>query len=147
MSLLSREFVPRWQRFSEVDGVLRLNVEDDHTLFGDEDLIKDAIPISFPMPSIKDERNLRCELSVIDMGSFTEISVSDNGIGVPLTYRKSIFERFVRVEGPHRGLSGGHGLGLSFVAEAASAHGGSVRCTDGFNGGSKFLMRLPNSKD
>ncbi|MGC6508238.1 MAG: sensor histidine kinase [Myxococcota bacterium] len=150
MSLLCREILHEWQpRFHEVDGILRLNIEDDHTLFGDEDLIKDAMRnlLSNAIKYQNESRQLRCELSVIDMGSFTEISVSDNGIGVPLAYRRSIFERFVRVEGPHRGLSGGHGLGLSFVAEAASAHGGSVRCTEGFNGGSKFIMRLPNSKE
>ena len=64
-------------------------------------------------------------------------------VGVPAQERKNIFQRFIRVEGPHRGLSGGHGLGLAFVKETAQAHNGSVRCVDGLMGGAKFILRLP----
>ncbi len=71
------------------------------------------------------------------------ISVTDNGIGIPKTMRKSIFDRFVRVEGPNRGKGGGHGLGLSQVAGIARAHNGNVVCESGVDGGAKFVLRLP----
>ncbi|HNC95394.1 MAG TPA: ATP-binding protein, partial [Myxococcota bacterium] len=61
----------------------------------------------------------------------------------PAHMRKAIFERFRRVEGPGRGLSGGHGLGLYFVAEAARLLGGKVECREGTDGGARFLLRIP----
>ena len=69
-----------------------------------------------------------------DNGKWLEISVADNGIGVPISERKRIFERFVRVEGNNRGFAGGHGLGLAFVSETANAHKGTVKCYDGIQG-------------
>ena len=71
------------------------------------------------------------------------ITVTDNGLGVPPAMRKSIFDRFVRVEGPNRGKGGGHGLGLSQVAAVAKAHKGSITCEAGVDGGAKFILRLP----
>ena len=75
-------------------------------------------------------------------GRFVVVEVEDNGLGVPANMRKAIFEKFRRVEGPGRGMSGGHGLGLSFVAEAASAHGGTIECKENRSGGSTFVMRV-----
>lgn len=74
---------------------------------------------------------------------WAEIEVLDNGIGVPPGQRTSIFERFVRVEGPGRGKAGGHGLGLAQVAEITAQHKGTVRCEEGVDGGSRFVVRLP----
>jgi two-component system phosphate regulon sensor histidine kinase PhoR len=85
----------------------------------------------------------RVELTLAEEGKWVVVEVSDNGLGVPRSRRKEIFERFVRVEGPHRGLAGGHGLGLAQVAAVARAHAGQVVCTDGFDGGARFTLRLP----
>jgi signal transduction histidine kinase len=69
--------------------------------------------------------------------------VVDNGIGVPHSLRRAIFDPFTRVEGPDRGSAGGHGLGLSFVANAARLHRGKAECRDGIDGGSSMVLRLP----
>jgi signal transduction histidine kinase len=70
------------------------------------------------------------------------IEVSDNGLGVPPDKRSLVFERFTRVEGPGRGKAGGHGLGLAFVADTATAHDGLVECVDGIDGGATFRIKL-----
>ncbi len=75
-------------------------------------------------------------------GRVVIFEVEDDGLGVPTSLRKSIFERFRRVEGGGRGKAGGHGLGLSFVAETARLHGGKVECGDGVAGGAKFILRI-----
>jgi two-component system sensor histidine kinase AdeS len=74
------------------------------------------------------------------------VEVVDNGLGVPPKLRKEIFQEFVRVEGPNRGLAGGHGLGLAQVARTAAAHGGDVVCTEGLDGGARFSLRLAAAK-
>jgi len=82
-------------------------------------------------------------LKLYPSGRKVHLEVTDNGIGVPAGMRGQIFDRFVRVEGPGRGKSGGHGLGLAQVAAIAKRHRGDVVCTDGVDGGSSFVIRLP----
>ncbi len=79
-------------------------------------------------------------------GRVVVFEVEDDGLGVPASLRKSIFERFRRVEGGGRGKAGGHGLGLSFVAETARLHGGKVVCVEGVAGGAKFILRIRGRK-
>jgi signal transduction histidine kinase len=75
-------------------------------------------------------------------GRFLVFEIEDDGLGVPVGQRKAIFDRFRRVEGEGRGKSGGHGLGLAFVADTARLHGGRVECVDGVGGGAKFILRI-----
>lgn len=145
--MLMLELYDVWNdRFKEVGGTLRLE-RSPLEFYGDLELIQDAISnlLSNAIKYRHPNRTLRCIFAIEQRGSWVEISVADNGIGVPLSDRKRIFERFVRVESNHRGFAGGHGLGLAFVAETAQAHKGSVRCTDGLNGGVKFAFRVPRS--
>ena len=115
------EIYDLWQpRIQECGGTLRLEISS--ILFnGDEELLKDAIgnllsnTIKYRNPS----KRLRCILSAEARGNWLELSVSDNGLGVPTMDRKRIFQRFVRVEGHNRGYSGGHGLGLSVQDDIA----------------------------
>ena len=72
---------------------------------------------------------------------FLEISVSDQGKGVPEADRERIFERYVRV-GDRRG-AGGLGLGLALCRRAVEAHGGVIGVTDAEGGGARFWFTLP----
>ncbi len=54
------------------------------------------------------------------------ISVSDTGIGIPLSHQSRVFERFYRVDKSHSKAVGGTGLGLSIVKHAANFHGASL---------------------
>ena len=71
--------------------------------------------------------------------------VEDTGCGIPPEHVPHIFDRFYRVPGtgsgssPERGL----GLGLSFVAWIAAAHGGTVEVDSTPGKGSRFTVLLP----
>lgn len=71
-----------------------------------------------------------------------EISVSDQGPGVPEDRREHIFEPFAREE-ELGGSSDGLGLGLALCRRVAEAHGGAVWVEDGEGGGSRFRVVLP----
>lgn len=140
------ELAEVWAPRMEEAGVrFEVDVEDPPPILGDPIAVRDAIgalldnALKYRRPDHDEPLVL---LTVTRDGRDAVITVLDNGLGVPPGQRARIFERFVRVEGPNRGLAGGHGLGLSQVADTARAHRGSVVCHAGIDGGSSFVLRL-----
>ena len=83
----------------------------------------------------------RVELTLAEHDGRVELSVADDGPGIPAEARERVFERFARLdEGRTRG-AGGAGLGLAIVRELVQAHGGSV--TVGGGAGARFVVTLP----
>ncbi|HXF74404.1 MAG TPA: HAMP domain-containing sensor histidine kinase, partial [Actinomycetota bacterium] len=74
---------------------------------------------------------------------WAELSVEDEGPGVPPEHAPRIFERFYRVEPSRSRAHGGAGLGLAIVAAVARAHGGTVEHEPLPGGGARFRVRLP----
>lgn len=72
-----------------------------------------------------------------------EISVVDQGIGIPAGEIDRIFERFYRVDPARHRSTGGTGLGLSIVKHVAATHGGEVRVWSVEGQGSTFTLTLP----
>ncbi len=72
-----------------------------------------------------------------------EISVADNGPGIPAEERASVFEKFNRASNNLSSLSGS-GFGLFNAAFVINAHHGDITVTDGIDGkGVTFCMRIP----
>jgi len=82
-------------------------------------------------------------LRASDCGDHVEISVGDNGIGIPQEELQRIFEPFYRVEANGRPAVGGSGLGLAIVDVTVRAMGGTVRLESEVGRGSTFLVSLP----
>jgi two-component system sensor histidine kinase SenX3 len=72
-----------------------------------------------------------------------EISVIDQGIGIPAADMERIFERFYRVDPARHRSTGGTGIGLSIVKHIAAIHGGDVRVWSVEGQGSTFTLSLP----
>ena len=72
-----------------------------------------------------------------------EISVTDQGIGIPSDEIDRIFERFYRVDPARHRSTGGTGLGLSIVKHVAATHGGDIRVWSVEGQGSTFTLTLP----
>jgi two-component system phosphate regulon sensor histidine kinase PhoR len=75
-----------------------------------------------------------------------QISVQDNGIGIPRDDLPRIFERFYRVDKGRSQEMGGTGLGLSIVKHIIQAHGGRVWVESQFGKGSTFHFTLPRNR-
>ncbi len=74
-----------------------------------------------------------------------EVSVIDQGIGIPSGEIDRIFERFYRVDPARHRSTGGTGLGLSIVKHVAATHGGDVSVWSVEGQGSTFTLSLPRS--
>jgi two-component system, OmpR family, sensor histidine kinase SenX3 len=74
---------------------------------------------------------------------YIEITVSDNGIGIPATEVDRIFERFYRVDYARSRANGGNGLGLAIVKHIAAIHGGDVSVWSQPGQGSTFTIKIP----
>jgi two-component system, OmpR family, sensor histidine kinase SenX3 len=74
---------------------------------------------------------------------YIEITVSDNGIGIPPAELDRIFERFYRVDYARSRANGGTGLGLAIVKHIAAIHGGEVSVWSQVGQGSTFTIKIP----
>jgi signal transduction histidine kinase len=77
------------------------------------------------------------------VGAEVEISVSDNGPGIPEDQLERIFERFTRGEAGLTQRVGGTGLGLAISKSLVELHGGSISAESAVEQGSVFRVRLP----
>ncbi len=73
-----------------------------------------------------------------------ELSVSDDGPGIPKDAQLRIFERFYRVDKARSREQGGTGLGLAIVKHVIQAHGGEVRIESEPGSGARFVLNLPS---
>jgi two-component system phosphate regulon sensor histidine kinase PhoR len=87
--------------------------------------------------------------SRIDVGArllspeLVEVSVRDNGPGIPAEDLPHVFERFYRVDKGRSREKGGTGLGLSIVKHIVQLHGGRVWAESRYGDGTTFLFTLP----
>jgi two-component system sensor histidine kinase SenX3 len=77
------------------------------------------------------------------VGHGVEVSVSDQGIGIPEAEQSRIFERFYRVDPARSRVTGGTGLGLAIVKHVCANHGGECTVWSVEGEGSTFTLRLP----
>ncbi|HEY8445661.1 MAG TPA: ATP-binding protein [Thermomicrobiales bacterium] len=71
-----------------------------------------------------------------------ELSVTDQGVGIPHEEREAVFDRFYQAHA-QRHLSG-LGLGLHIAREIVTMHGGSIRIEDPEHQGTRFVVALPS---
>jgi two-component system, OmpR family, sensor histidine kinase SenX3 len=102
-------------------------------------LIENAVKFSEPGTSV--------QVRARRVDDWIEISVADQGVGIPQRDLDRVFERFYRVDRARSRTTGGTGLGLAIVRHVASNHGGDVSVTSVEGEGSTFVLRLPISLD
>ncbi|MEP6852929.1 MAG: HAMP domain-containing sensor histidine kinase [bacterium] len=72
-----------------------------------------------------------------------QLTVDDDGPGIPPPDRDRVFERWTRLDGARDRDSGGSGLGLAVAKQIVTAHGGTISIDDSPLGGTRVLITLP----
>ena len=70
-----------------------------------------------------------------------ELTIADNGPGIPPAHLPHIFDRFYRADPSRDRTTGGAGLGLAIVKNLVELHGGRIEVSSGE--GTTFRIRLP----
>lgn len=78
-----------------------------------------------------------------DCGDTFNITIKDNGIGIPKDKLHIIFDRFKQVEDRLRKRSEGSGIGLSLVKDLVKIQGATIKVKSQVGVGSEFTVKLP----
>jgi PAS domain S-box-containing protein len=95
-------------------------------------LVSNAIKYSQPNPVVIIEFK--------DCNNEFQLSIKDNGIGIPLADQKNMFQPFFRAENAKQ--IPGNGLGLNIVRESIRLHGGDISFTSNLGKGTTFVVHL-----
>jgi two-component system sensor histidine kinase VicK len=123
---------------------------DELLVYADRDAIDQVLDnlISNAMKFSPKGGEVKLEAQRIDVNSTMptekiEISIRDQGTGIPKKDLDRIFERFYRVDKARSRDMGGTGLGLSIALEIVKAHGGTIRIDSQVGAGTRVVFTLP----
>ena len=119
----------------------RMHVQADSALVRQlvDNLMSNAI--KYVAPGVRP----RIEMTAETRGDNLEVSVSDNGIGIPTEHRERIFDNFHRA---HPADYAGTGIGLAICRRVVERHAGQIHVHDGRGStGSIFVFTLPRQPD
>jgi two-component system sensor histidine kinase KdpD len=83
----------------------------------------------------------RIVVAAQEHGAWVQLTVSDNGPGLPPGREEALFEKFTR--GERESNKPGVGLGLAICRAIVEAHGGTIRAGAAQDGGAAFIVSLP----
>lgn len=87
----------------------------------------------------------RVEVKVKQVECHTQLTVKDNGPGIPSEDLPYIFERFYRADKSRNRLTGGSGIGLTISKAIVEAHKGKIKVISSIGVGTEFIVYLTNS--
>jgi two-component system OmpR family sensor kinase len=87
----------------------------------------------------------RIDTTLLSDESHYHIVVEDDGPGIPVEQRQSIFESFVRLNTKSSVQASGFGLGLAIVKRVALWHQGTITISESRYGGARFKLSWPQN--
>jgi signal transduction histidine kinase len=85
-------------------------------------------------------------VTLTKQGREAQLTIEDNGPGIPEDNLTHVFERFYRVDKARGRESGGTGLGLAIAQQMINLHSGTIQVESEEGKGTKFIVLLPLNK-
>ena len=124
---------------------VRWNIDIPHAT----EIVADRLHIAAVMSALVDNAIKYCSkqphitITASSSNTSTIISISDNGMGIPMSERRRIFEKFYRISQGNRHDTKGFGLGLYYVKNIIELHRGKISLRSTVGKGSTFEITLP----
>ncbi|XZF15314.1 sensor histidine kinase [Chitinophagaceae bacterium MMS25-I14] len=83
---------------------------------------------------------VRIQIVLREQEDGIQLTVTDNGPGIPETYRDRVFEKFFRVPNENRHNTRGYGLGLNYAAQVMAQQHGDIQVENMSEGGCRFTL-------
>jgi two-component system, OmpR family, phosphate regulon sensor histidine kinase PhoR len=139
---LSERLTKIVQQWSKERAEVKLGIQPDIQAKIDP-MILEVVVLNLLENAIKySPKNSDCaiEVGLEKQESNIILSVKDQGVGVPESYRRSIFEKFFRVGSEETRSQKGSGLGLYIVAQLLSMHDATIECLPNSPKGAHFKI-------
>jgi two-component system phosphate regulon sensor histidine kinase PhoR len=140
--------VAEMQTFAEQRKIsLAVLLPDSRTVevFGDNERLRQVLMNLIENAIKYSEANGKVNITLAEVNNRVEISVADNGIGIPPQHLPRIFERFYRVDKDRSRDVGGSGLGLAIVKHIVEAHGTEINVESTVGVGTRFTFAVNRS--
>jgi two-component system phosphate regulon sensor histidine kinase PhoR len=125
---------------------VEVTVEPGLSLMGDRASLVRAVSNLLVNAWKYSDDDKRITIDGCSAGRYIEITVRDNGIGIPAVEQRDIFEEFHRAPAAIDRGAPGVGLGLAFVRAIARGHKGKVVLVSRPGSGSSFTLRLKRGR-
>ena len=114
------------------------------TIYHDSERIKQVLTnlIKNAMIAVEPQKG-KIEIIMEEKPSEIQISVKDNGIGIPKDKQKDLFKKFYQVDTTLTRERGGSGLGLAICRGIIENHGGKIFVESKEGEGAKFTFSIP----
>ncbi len=87
----------------------------------------------------------RVQVALTEHPGGVQISVSDQGPGIPRIDRERIWGGYYRLDRERGSAIAGTGIGLAVVRELVARHGGKTWVEEGRDGGARFVVEFPKA--
>ncbi len=124
---------------------LFIDVDPDLTVMGDRFLLQRALANLVFNAVEFSPRETTVTVDAHEVRGRVELTVRDHGPGLPPFAEERVFEKFFSLPRPDTGRKG-TGLGLAFVREVATLHGGAARLSNHPDGGAIATLALPRRR-
>jgi signal transduction histidine kinase/ligand-binding sensor domain-containing protein/DNA-binding NarL/FixJ family response regulator len=121
--------------------------EDEIIVFIDKDKIEKIITNILSNAFKFTPEGGRIEINVNADDKYVNVSVCDNGIGIPKEKMEKIFDRFYQVDGGHTREQEGTGIGLSLTKELVELHKGKIEVESEEGKGTTLTISIPLGKE
>jgi two-component system OmpR family sensor kinase len=122
---------------------IELSGPDEAVVAGDAERLQQVVSSLLANVRIHTPAGTRVQLAVVTDDGKAELSVTDDGPGIPDDALERVFDRFYRADPSRSRRSGGSGLGLSIVRAIIEAHGGAVVASNVAGRGAQITVTLP----
>lgn len=119
---------------------LRIEIEPNLSIKGDANQLTRLLMVFLENASVYSDGAI--EVRLFKAPGEVQLTIADEGIGIPKSDQAKIFERFYR--GDHARHGTGTGLGLAIASSIADAHNASIEVDSGPNEGTRFTIHFPH---